>query len=67
MVAIESLISDLDLREAMGELSDADCRVVLLRLEGYTQTEIAKQIGISQPAVYKRLKKIYALLREKIT
>ncbi|MGK2351621.1 sigma-70 family RNA polymerase sigma factor [Cutibacterium sp. V947] len=52
-------------REALASLDPKDRLVVFgIHMHGYTQSQIARVLGISQPAVAKRLKKTEARLRE---
>lgn len=45
-------------REALASLDPKDCLVVVgIHMHGYTQAQIARFLGVSQPAVAKRLKK----------
>lgn len=52
-------------REALASLDPKDRLVVIgIHMYGYTQSQIARVLGVSQPAVAKRLKKAEARLRE---
>jgi len=52
-------------REALASLDPKDRLVVVgIHIHGYTQSQIARVLGMSQPAVAKRLKKAEARLRE---
>lgn len=52
-------------REALASLDPKDRLVVAgIHLHGFTQSQIARVLGVSQPAVAKRLKKAEARLRE---
>lgn len=52
-------------REALASLDPKDRLVVVgIHMHGYTQSQIARVLGVSQPAVAKRLKKAEACLRE---
>lgn len=55
------------LRDALAELSPA-CRQVFLwnRLEGYTQAEIARKLGLSQSMVEKHMKRALSHLHERL-
>lgn len=44
------------------EMDSTNFRLIALLLDGYTQAEIAVRLGISQPAVSKRMTKIKKLL-----
>ena len=58
------MTSDM-VREALAELEPKDRLVVVgIHIHGYTQTQVATAMGISQPAVAKRLKKAETRLRE---
>lgn len=61
----EAWATRLMVREALGKL-DVEDRVVLvgIHMRGMTQTQIARVLGVSQPAVVKRLRKAEARLRE---
>jgi len=45
------------------QLPDRDQAIINLYLEGYTQTMIAAKIGVSQPMIYKILKRVINKLR----
>ncbi|MCT1442849.1 sigma-70 family RNA polymerase sigma factor [Corynebacterium glucuronolyticum] len=52
-------------REALESLDPKNRLVVVgIHMHGYTQSQIARVLGVSQPAVAKRLKKAEARLRE---
>ncbi|HCG2965525.1 sigma-70 family RNA polymerase sigma factor [Corynebacterium striatum] len=58
-------VTQLEVREALASLDPKDRLVVVgIHMHGYTQSQIARVLGISQPAVAKRLKKAEARLRE---
>ena len=61
----EAWATRLMVREALAKLAVED-RVVLvgIHMRGMTQTQIARILGVSQPAVAKRLRKAEARLRE---
>ncbi|OIR40522.1 RNA polymerase subunit sigma-70 [Corynebacterium sp. NML140438] len=61
----ENWVTSDVVRQALDQL-DAKERMILVgvRMHGYTQAQIAKALGISQPAVAKRLKKAETRLRE---
>lgn len=61
----ETWATQLMVREALAKLVVED-RVVLVGIHmcGMTQTQIARVLGVSQPAVVKRLRKAEARLRE---
>lgn len=61
----EAWVTQLEVREALASLDPKDRLVVVgIHMHGYTQSQIARVLGISQPAVAKRLKKDEARLRE---
>lgn len=51
--------------ELMASLSDTDCEIVRLRLDGYDAMEIAERMGLGRNAVYQRLYRIVRFLRDK--
>ena len=55
--------NDIDLCEAVGRLPDRLRCVVLLHSYGYSQQEIAEDMGVSQQCVSKRLEKAFNLLK----
>ena len=58
-------VTQLEVREALASLDPKDRLVVVgIHLHGFTQSQIARVLGVSQPAVAKRLKKAEARLRE---
>ena len=61
-------IESIDNAELAGELkrlSDEDKELLtLLAFDGYTQTEIAEVIGLSQVAIHKRIKKVKNILQK---
>lgn len=61
----ETWATRMMVREALAKLAVED-RVVLvgIHMRGMTQTQIARVLGVSQPAVVKRLRKAEARLRE---
>ena len=44
--------------EAINELENREKEIIKLKISGFTQTEIAKKIGISQPHVSRIIKKV---------
>ena len=44
-------------------MSESDKKIMTLLLDGYTQTEIASQIGVTQQAISKRLKKFQKIFQ----
>lgn len=61
----EAWATRMMVREALAKL-DVEDRVALvgIHMRGMTQTQIARVLGVSQPAVVKRLRKAEARLRE---
>lgn len=64
----EERISELlSLKEVVNHLETRDRRLIMLRyLRGKTQTETAKELGMTQVQVSRREKKILTMLREKL-
>ena len=64
----EERISELlSLKEVVNHLETRDRRLIMLRyLRGKTQTETAKELGMTQVQVSRREKKILTMLREKV-
>ena len=64
----EQVVDKLTLRETIESLDEKDKKIILLRyFQDKTQTDIAKELGISQVQVSRLEKKILAKLREKMT
>ena len=62
----EQVVDKLTLRETIKSLDEKDQKIILLRyFQDKTQTDIAKELGISQVQVSRLEKKILAKLREK--
>lgn len=61
----EAWATRMMVREALAKL-DVEDRVVLvgIHMHGMTQTQVARVLGVSQPAVVRRLRKAEARLRE---
>jgi len=55
MMSTSDVSSDLDIQAAILNLEENDQFVLLAWLSGYTQQEIADFLGISRPAVSKRI------------
>lgn len=53
-----------ELRHALEKLEELDRTIAILFSENWTEAEIGKKVGLSQKAVNKRKKKIFALLKE---
>lgn len=61
----ETWATSLMVREALAKLDVEDCVVLVgIHMCGMTQTQVARVLGVSQPAVVKRLRKAEARLRE---
>lgn len=58
--------TNLLLKDLLASLDPVDRAIIIGRLQGYGQSEIARQVGISQPAVNKRLKKLHELVQENL-
>ena len=64
----ESWISDMMFRDTVRALSPRERRIIALRyLGGKTQTEVAKEIGISQAQVSRLEKGALCQIREQIS
>lgn len=64
----ETWTTTLMVREALAKLNPKDRLVVEgIHMRGFTQAQIAKVLGVSQPAVAKRLRKAEGQLRELLT
>lgn len=64
----EQVIDKLALKETIKSLDEKDQKIILLRyFQDKTQTDIAKELGISQVQVSRLEKKILAKLRERMT
>lgn len=50
--------TDIDLREALAHLSEIDQQVIVMRLEGFTQREIASRTGRTPQAISRRMQTI---------
>ena len=58
-------IEDEQLLSALEKLSEDDLKLLTLyAYEGYTETDISKAFGISQPAIHKRITKITIFLKK---
>lgn len=63
----EELINHMTIQKLMKELGEADKKLIILRyFGGWTQTQVAKEMGISQVQVSRMEKKILAQMREKV-
>lgn len=64
----ETLLDHLVVEELMGQLEETEAKIIKLRyFENKTQTEIAKEIGISQVQVSRMEKKILLKMRQRLT
>jgi RNA polymerase sigma factor (sigma-70 family) len=54
----KKFVSQERLRSVLNKLAEKDRSILTLTMEGYTQSEIAKKLGMTQPAISERLKKI---------
>jgi len=64
----ETLLDHLVVEELMNQLEDTEEKIIKLRyFENKTQTEIAKEIGISQVQVSRMEKKILLKMRQRLT
>lgn len=61
-------LEQIDLREAVGKLSDREKRILALRFfDGKTQMEVASEVGISQAQVSRLEKTVLGAIRKSIT
>lgn len=61
-------LEQIDLREAVGKLSDREKRILALRFfDGKTQMEVASEVGISQAQVSRLEKNALGAIRKSIT
>lgn len=58
--------TNLLVKDLLASLDPTDRAIIIGRFQGYGQSEIARQVGISQPAVNKRLKKLHELFQENL-
>lgn len=58
--------TNLLFKDILASLNPIDRTIIIGRLQGYGQSEIARRVGISQPAVNKRLKKLHELFQENL-
>jgi len=62
----EKLLNNMLLKELMNMLNDSERELIVMRyFKNKTQSEIAKQLGISQVQVSRMEKKVLLRLREK--
>ena len=63
-----TVMDQIDLREAVGKLSDREKRILALRFfDGKTQMEVASEVGISQAQVSRLEKTALGAIRKSIT
>ncbi len=63
----EIVVDKLDLKETIESLNEKDQKIIILRyFQDKTQTDIAKELGISQVQVSRLEKKILSKMREKM-
>ena len=60
----KDLILRLDLEAALERLTARQRQAIQLVMEGYTECEIAEEMGVSQPAVFKLVAKARFALRK---
>ncbi len=60
-------VSVMDLREAVKGLRESDQVIINMVLDGYTQEEIGRDVGISQQSISLRIEKIKSKLKEKMS
>ena len=56
----DEIISKILFRQAITALSEADKQMLLWRLEGATQREIARRIGLNESQISRKMKRIRA-------
>ena len=59
-------IENEDLVKAVIALSDTDKELITMLINGFTQSEIGAEMGVSQQSVSKRIKKIQKIFRERL-
>lgn len=62
----EALALDDELESLLGKLESAEAEIVRLRLEGYTGAEIAARVNCSRVTVWRKLDRVYFLLRSRL-
>lgn len=63
----EALINHMTIQKLMKELNETDKKLIILRyFGGWTQMQVAKELGMSQVQVSRMEKKILAQMREKV-
>ncbi|MEM4409023.1 MAG: sigma-70 family RNA polymerase sigma factor [Candidatus Caldarchaeum sp.] len=57
LFTIDEIVDRLDIEEALSHLTESECRLIRqVWIDRRPQIEVARELGISQPAVSKRLK-----------
>jgi len=65
---IESYEFDnLDLEEAVNALDPDERRIIILRLMGFTDAELVKEIGCDRATIWRRVQKIHEKLKKYAT
>lgn len=59
-------IENEDLVKAVIALSDTDKELITMLINGFKQSEIGAEMGVSQQSVSKRIKKIQKVFRERL-
>ena len=59
-------IENEDLAKAVIALSDTDKELITMLINGFTQSEIGAEMGVSQQSVSKRIKKIQKIFRDRL-
>ena len=57
-------VENEELAKAVNSLSDTDKELLTMLINGFTQSEIGAEMGVSQQSVSKRIKKIQRFFRE---
>ena len=53
-----NVVDKIVLQEKIKTLKHSDQKLLLMRLKGYNQKEIAEKMGVSQPSISRRFKHI---------
>ncbi len=59
-------ITNVTLKEIVENTDEQDKRIIQMLSEGHTQSEIAKELGVSQSTVSKKIKKIREALKDNV-